>query len=224
MKPRVLLDCDGVLSDFTGGFLDLVNAEFGTNHQPADVTSYDIAESLGWGAAHARRAYDMIRDAEGFASYLRFLPGSQDGVRELQRIADIYVVTSPWWSAPTWCNDRTNWLRSYFGIEADHIVHTSAKHICVGDFLVDDKTSTLVKWQAEHPRAVAVQWQTLHNRRDAWTGPSTCDWAELVAMVEKRRPPTGAGFLAAIDRLRETLTEDDAKAIDEWLLRPRSER
>jgi hypothetical protein len=30
VKPRVLLDCDGVLTDFTGGFLKLVNARFGT--------------------------------------------------------------------------------------------------------------------------------------------------------------------------------------------------
>ncbi len=180
---RVLLDVDGVLADFAGRFLDLVNAHWGTNHRPEDVTTYDIAAALGWARKQAEVAYGLISEDQDFAADLAVFPGALDGVRALGAVAEIYAVTSPWHSHPRWAHDRTNWLWRHFEIPASRVVHTAAKHICVGDFLVDDKTETLERWQAEHPAGVAVQWITPHNRRDGWNGIALKDWGELVALV-----------------------------------------
>jgi 5'(3')-deoxyribonucleotidase len=179
-RKRVLLDCDGVLADFVGGFLKLVNARFGTSLSSADVTCWDIAEALGWSRERAMEAYGLITECDQFAAKLDVLAGAVSGVRRLREVAEVYIVTSPWWSQPTWLRDRTNWLHKHFGITANNVVYTGAKHLIVGDVLVDDKTSTCEAWRAAHPGGVAVQWSTPHNLRDRWDGPSTLDWNFLI--------------------------------------------
>lgn len=178
---RVLLDCDGVLADFCGSFLGLVNAKFGTSYRSEDVVDYDIAAALGWDRDRTEEAYSLIAEEPEFAARLDVLPGAIDGVRRLRDVAEIYIVTSPWWSHPTWVHDRNNWLYANFGIQAGRVIHTAAKELVVGDVLVDDKTSTCEAWRAaHHPRGVAVQWSTPHNRRDLWDGPSTSNWDFLI--------------------------------------------
>lgn len=188
MKPIVLLDCDGVLSAFADGFLKIVNAQFGTSYTPEDITDYDIARALRWSPERAEEAYALISACDRFAARLEPLPGAVDGVRRLAECAEIYVVTSPWWSNRTWVHDRNNWLWQHFGIGAGAVVHTAAKHLVRGDVLVDDKTSTCEAWRAAWPRGVAVQWSTPHNRRDLWDGPITSDWDHLIEIVRTVRP------------------------------------
>lgn len=184
-RPRVLLDCDGVLADFIGSALITVNNLFGTSYVHDDVTQFDIAASLGLSKEAGARMKRVIGSAPRFAADLAVFPGAVAGVKALREIADVFVVTSSWDSNETWEFDRKAWLRRNFDIHHHEIVFTAAKHICVGDFLVDDKTSTVEKWQAHHPCGMAVQWQTPHNRLDGWTGRSTKSWAELVAFVQR---------------------------------------
>lgn len=193
MTPVVLLDCDGVLSDFCGGFLKLVNAHFGTAVVPDDVWTYDIGEALGWSPARTEEAYSLITASPDFAARLDVLPGAVDGVRRLAEAAEVFVVTSPWHTQPTWHHDRTNWLHRNFGIPASHIVHASAKHLVAGDVLIDDKTTTCATWRKRWPRSVAVRWETPHNLREWWDGPSTRSWDDvlkIVAQVERARSAT----------------------------------
>lgn len=180
---RILLDCDGVLADFAGGFLKLVNAKFGTELVPADIWTYDIAEALGWAPERAEAAYRLITDCPDFAAKLDVFPGAVDAVARLQLIAEVYVVTSPWHTQPTWCHDRTNWLWRNFRIPAHHVIHAASKHLICGDMLVDDKTSHCDAWREAWPNGVAVQWSTPHNQRDLWDGPSTRDWDFLINLV-----------------------------------------
>lgn len=181
-RPVVLLDCDGVLADFAGGFLKLVNAHFGTAFTPSDVTTYDIAAALGWTREKADEAYGLITASVRFAADLDVFPGAADGVRRLAELAEIYVVTPPWHTQPTWCHDRTNWLWRNFEIPAHRVIHTSAKHLISGDVLIDDKLSHCEEWRARWD-GLAVLWSTPHNRRDLWDGQSTSDWAFLVDLV-----------------------------------------
>lgn len=182
----MLLDCDGVLADFMGAALPIINNLLDTKHRLGDVTVFNFAEALGLSAVDAAAVKRALGRSRRLAATLAVYPGAIAGVRALRRVAEVYIVTSSWDSNETWEFDRKGWLRRHFGIRHHEICFTAAKHICAGDFLVDDKTETLEKWQAEHPRGVAVQWETLHNRLDTWSGPSTCDWAELVAMVDRR--------------------------------------
>lgn len=169
---RVLLDCDGVISDFVSGYLDVVFRVTGKEFKPEHVTSWDIADALRLSKDERRLVTDALNETEQFAWRLNVLPHA---------IADVHIVTSPWNSHPTWCHDRVMWLRQ-LGIRSDHITQTSAKHICSGDIIVDDKVTTLMEWSKEFPLGVAVKWNTLHNRNEAWVGLATDSWAFLVGL------------------------------------------
>jgi 5'(3')-deoxyribonucleotidase len=182
---RVLLDCDGVLADFIGGALEIVNVRFGASFTREDVKEFDFCKSLGLSASDAARIKRTIGGTKGMASSLNVYPGAIDGVLRLREVADVYIVTSPWNSNPTWTYEREAWLRRNFNIHHDRVIHTSAKHVCVGDVFVDDKTETCLRWSEAHPSGIAVQWQTPHNRSDGWLGPSTNDWNYLIDLVKQ---------------------------------------
>lgn len=186
-RARVLLDCDGVLSDFIGGALATINELYATAFTREQVTEFDFTKSLGMTPAAAAACKRAIGSAAGFARHLDVYPGAVDGVRKLREVADVYVVTSPWNSNPTWCHDREWWLERHFEIPHAHVIHASAKHLVTGDVLVDDKTSTCAAWASAWPAGIAVQWATPHNRRDAWLGESTSSWNDLMALVEAVR-------------------------------------
>jgi 5'(3')-deoxyribonucleotidase len=182
-RPVALLDCDGVLADFVGGFLKLLGATTDRWFTPEQVTHFDIGASLGLSPAESAAAKRAISSTPGFCSALAVLPGAVDGVRALREIADVYIVTSPWNSCPTWTHEREAWLKRHLGIPHSHVVHTSAKHLVRGDVFVDDKTEAVIAWQVVHPRGIGVQWHTPHNRLDEWSGPSTKSWAHVEAMT-----------------------------------------
>jgi 5'(3')-deoxyribonucleotidase len=182
-RKRVLLDVDGVLADFCSVAVSIVNRVCGTSFTSHDVTEFDICGSLGVSKEDAAKVKREIGSYSGLASTLAVYPGAREGVAKLRTIADVVIVTSPWNSNPTWTFDREQWLLRHFGIPHRDVIHTGAKHCVVGDVLVDDKTSTCDEWRLAHPHGVAVQWSTLHNRRDLWDGPSTCDWDHLIEIV-----------------------------------------
>ncbi len=188
---RVLLDCDGVLSDFIGSVCDLVRCHGGGNRTPAEVTEFDFCKSLNLDVDVAREVKREISTTPGWWSSLKVLPGALEGVAALREVADVYIVTSPWNSCRSWLCQRETWLKRHFDIPHARVIATSAKHLVSGDMLVDDKTETCVAWDLEQGAAWrmpdgssgetrAVQWQTPHNRRDAWSGHSTSSWAQLL--------------------------------------------
>lgn len=186
-KKRVLLDCDGILANFVDAAIAMINAEFGHSFTPADVTRFDIAGSLGLTPDQASLFKRRIGEIQDFARHLKPYDGAREGVALLRAVADVYIVTSPWNSNPTWMHDREWWLDKHFGIKHANVIHTSAKHVCVGDVFVDDKTEAVVQWKAAHPRGLALRWYTPHNRLDEYEGLVVQDWHSLVTMVEEWR-------------------------------------
>jgi 5'(3')-deoxyribonucleotidase len=186
-RIRVLLDCDGVLADFVGGYLGLLEDQLGIKATPEQITHFDIGASLGLSKEHSAKMKRAVGSCDGFARCLAVCPGAVFGVRAIEEVADVYIVTSPFGSNPTWAHDREHWLHANFGIKSNRVVHTSAKYLVRGDFLVDDKTDALPKWMDNNPdrRGHAVQWETPHNRLDGWLGVSTNNWAELLERVQR---------------------------------------
>lgn len=182
VRPTVLLDCDGVLADFVAAFLDIVEEETGERFLHSDVGGFDIKIALGLDAAEAVRCYSRI--TPGFCGSLAPIAGAIEGVASLQDVADVYIVTSPWNSCPTWMSERELWLKKHFAIHHSRVIHGSAKHLVRGNFLVDDKAETVIRWQAAHPDKSAVLWAQPWNEYEPWGGVRTNDWARLRALVE----------------------------------------
>jgi 5'(3')-deoxyribonucleotidase len=183
MTRTVLLDCDGVLSDFLGAFITVATATVGRPFAAEQITEFDICKALGLVPDEAGRVYRNIQ-REGFAAGLDVIPGAIEGVRSLQEVADVYIVTSPWNSNRTWTYEREAWLKTHFGIPHKNVIHGSAKHLVRGDVLIDDKGSTVIEWNAAHPGKTAILWAAPYNVMDPWAGVRTNDWARVRSLVE----------------------------------------
>lgn len=179
----ILLDVDGVLCDFVSGYLTLVYEETGRQFEHHHVTQFDLKRALGLSDTESASVAQRVQQP-GFCAGLAPLPGAVDGVRLLQEVADVYIVTSPWNSNPTWTHEREKWLAAHFGIHHSHVLHGSAKHLVVGDVFIDDRAETIVKWNAAHPGKTAVLWETPWNAGNAWPGVLTNDWTRVRTLVE----------------------------------------
>lgn len=179
----VLLDCDGVIADFVTSYLALLNRFGGTNYTNDDVSDWDIVECLRTpkhveDAANSLISYDFCRG-------LSALSGAADGVKELMKVSDLYIITSPWGGCKGWTNAREEWLYQYCGIKSGRILHGSAKHLLDGDIFVDDKASTVHKWAATHPGRTAVIWDQPWNRNaEVPDAVRTRSWELLLEMAK----------------------------------------
>lgn len=179
-KPRVGVDVDGVLADLLAPLFTHMNAMLGTAYAPDHMKDWDITDLVPedrrdefW-TTFGREV--RVHDA------LRPLPGAVEGMKLLAGVADVYVVTAYLRSAPTWVHDRDRWLSEHFGISDKKIVHTHAKYTFLGRALVDDKPSTVVRWQEEHPEGLGILWAQPYNAAFSPVGN---------AIVETHKPRVG---------------------------------
>lgn len=189
MRPRVLLDVDGVLADFHTPCLDLINRYGGTKHSMNDLSEWDLFNALGIDPEVKHLVYEYMKQP-GWCRQIGVYPEAKEGVARLREVADVYVVTSPM-NGPTWTHERDRWLMYHFGFTTKQIVHTSAKYLCAGDALIDDKIDNLLKWKRCHPGGLGIRWIVKQYRHHEYEGPSTDNWDKVIELVQ-----TGAPFRA----------------------------
>ncbi len=184
MRPRVLLDSDGVVSDWIGGVLDVVREISGRIHYHDEVTTWLKLHQLGLTATQQKELEERIAEP-GFCESLEELPGAREGVRRLREHADVHFVTSPWVSCPTWTFERTAWLQRHGYItDFKEVTHTYAKELVRGDFLVDDKPENVKKWSAANPDGQGFIWTQPWNRYA--DGYKIGSWDNLIGYVRWR--------------------------------------
>lgn len=181
-RPLLLLDCDGVLSDFVGGVLEIVEDVTGLTFESEDVDQFDFCEALGIRGDDARVIKRAIAEP-GFCERLQPYEGARAGVIALQEIADVHVVTTPWHSSPMWTYERESWLWRHFKIPFARVHHTDVKAMIPGDVLIDDRTSVVEAWRAAWPEKLAIRWNTPHNASDKFDGVRTRDWSVVREIV-----------------------------------------
>lgn len=165
-RPVLLLDCDGILSDFIGAALLALHAESGLSIEREAIRTWEVFDSLPPEAqAYRTRVYDLLKAKLGCVSMCVY-DGAKEGVARVQELAEVVIVTSPFPGSDTWMSEREKWLKSHFGLTRDHVIHTSAKHHVKGDFFVDDKTDHVVKWAEAHPAGRAMLWNMKYNEND----------------------------------------------------------
>lgn len=191
MRPVVLLDVDGPLCNFTQGYLDAFEYETGAKHTTSEVDRWSIADCDFFKKAACdlnieHRALKAKVDAHvsdpGFCDELKVQPGAQQAVAALSDLADVYAVTSPWDSSPTWMYERHHWLVRHFKIPRARILHTQTKHLVRGHVFLDDKPSHVEAWAAAWPDAHALLFDMPHNR-DAPKELRRATWSDLIDIV-----------------------------------------
>lgn len=187
-RPVVLLDCDGPLADFTQAYLDALRIETGASHSAAEVDRWAIAECdffrrLSERHSNLKRRVDAHVIKPGFCAGLAVQPGAKAAVELLTELADVYVVTSPWDSSPTWMHERLHWVHKHFGLPRSRVIQGAAKFLIRGDVFVDDKPSHVREWQEAWPHSTGVLFDMHHNRSDRALGLMRAGWPFVIAQV-----------------------------------------
>lgn len=159
---RVALDADGVICGWLDGVLDTVCEVTGRRYQRQEITSWDPWVQCETTLAERDAVFEAM-NAPGWHEALEVLPGAQEAVKALQHVADVYIVTAPWWSCPTWEYERKRWLYRHFGIGADRVVATAAKYVVSADFFVDDAAPNIRSW-LDHNSGVGLLLDAPYNR------------------------------------------------------------
>mgnify|MGYP001576197444 CR=1 FL=1 len=178
-RPVILLDVDGVLADFITANLRTLHAFGAGPFAHDDVTAWSIEDSLG--LTSSQRARMKARWSEpGFCASIPPYEGAQAGVEALRAIGEVYAVTAPMWSGPTWQHERTEWLVKHFDFRREDVVSTAAKHLVRGDVLVEDKPEALHRWSSSWPDGLGVLWHQPYNAGAEWPIASRVSgWSEL---------------------------------------------
>lgn len=180
---RILLDCDGVMSDFIAHVLHEVNAELRTDHTHDDIDKWEMYEALAV-PTETRAKVDQIVMSPGFCAGLPEIEGAREGVPALRAAGHkLYCVTAPF-IGHNWMPERVQWLRRHMGFDRKHVVFCYDKELIFGDVLVDDKIDNLLAWQAAWPNGRATLFEQPWNRRDErWTGLRAKDWLSLLQVI-----------------------------------------
>jgi 5'(3')-deoxyribonucleotidase len=189
-KPTVLLDCDGILSDFTRAALELVFEVTGRRYAASSITTWEVFDSLAQEREYQHEVYRILKGTGGCLS-IPVYESALEGVAKLRELADIVVVTSPFKGSPTWAHERELWLEKHFQLE--QVIHARSKERVHGDFFVDDKSEHVSDWlnywvrSGRDPEACGILWKTdrtTSDTRDPLAFEAS-DWAGLCAHVRR---------------------------------------
>ena len=165
-RPRILIDVDGVLADFSSGALLVCNKLANTSYTVEDIKDFDIFKlpSLKEIEDEAWR----LMDHPGWARTLKVYDGAKDAVKRLKEIGDVRIVTAAVFSGPTFCFDRAQWLEEHFGIVHDDIFFGADKRCVWGDVFIDDKIENIHNWIGENGNLpntpIAILWDRPWNQ------------------------------------------------------------
>lgn len=185
-KPRVGVDVDGVLADLLTPCFQVASEMLKKPITIDHLTSWDFDTII------PKELLDEFWKRIGEPGICRNLvpyPDAQSGIKALQEVAEVYIVTSYLHDAPQWVHERDQWIMEHFGIPRRKMVHTKAKYTFAASVLVDDKPANIEEWLAENPKGVGVIWDMPFNRN--WDKPKGCvrthSWDEVVRIVKELR-------------------------------------
>ena len=192
MKRRILIDCDGVITDYASASFRKANELAGTSFTHDDCTGWDPLKRPEF--QHIEDAvWNWIRKPGWAHDELKLYDGALEGVRSLQKFAienDLLfrVLTSPA-ETPTFCSDRWRAFDRDFGIHRHDIIFAHDKGGYNGICLIDDKVENIQEWIAEHGRkkVVAFLWDRPWNRAANFSHPKvirTNDWNLVIEKLK----------------------------------------
>lgn len=160
---RILLDVDGVFSDFLGATLQLLrNSGYDKRISESDITNWDIISCIGndWASV-----IESGWRKEGWFENLNAYSGSHEAFEKISQMFDeVYFVTAPMPNHKTWAHERISWLKKNFEVDSGQIIIAESKHIIHGDVFIDDSFSNISKWSknnwAKHP----ILWSRPYNK------------------------------------------------------------
>ncbi|XP_004776635.2 5'(3')-deoxyribonucleotidase, mitochondrial isoform X1 [Mustela nigripes] len=197
---RVLVDMDGVLADFEGGFLRKFRARF--PDQPfialEDRRGFWLSEQYGRLQPGLSEKAISIWESENFFLDLEPLPGAVEAVKQMANLenTDVFICTSPMRTYKYCPYEKYAWVEKHFGPDfLDHVVLAADKTVVSADLLIDDRPDITGKWPAAgaepNPSWEHILFTACHNRHVQLQPPGRRlhSWADdWKAILDSKRP------------------------------------
>lgn len=142
-KIRLLVDMDGVITDFNKSIWDIYEKNY---PDVAEKYPRPVFEEMPF---YAESAYEnqqfkdtmrKINTSKGFFKNLPPIEGAIDALHDLEQDFQVFICTAPLLLNPTCCDDKMWWVRKHLGEEwKRRTIITKDKTVVDGDFLIDDK-------------------------------------------------------------------------------------
>jgi len=157
MGYRLGIDLDGVVTDFTGGWIARYNREFGTDIAVADADTWNAPLGLTTfkTMSHFWRWARTCGDGRSLFRVLDPYPGALAGLDALVHAGhDIVIITTK----PNFAiQDTYDWLAEHqLPAKEVHIVDDKAAIDC--DVYVDDAEHNLISYRRNRPKSTTVRW------------------------------------------------------------------
>ncbi|XP_012603388.3 5'(3')-deoxyribonucleotidase, mitochondrial isoform X2 [Microcebus murinus] len=186
---RVLVDMDGVLADFEGGFLKKFRARF--PDQPfialEDRRGFWLSEQYGLLRPGLSEKAISIWESKNFFFELEPLPGAIEAVKQMANLqnTDVFICTSPIKMFRYCPYEKYAWVEKHFGPEfLEQMVLTRDKTVVSADLLIDDRPD--ITGAEPNPSWEHVLFTTYHNQHLQLQPPSrrlhswADDWRALL--------------------------------------------
>lgn len=164
MNKHILLDCDGVLSDFLQGAINVLNKKLDKNI----TTEQFVTEFGAWGineyyGVSIEDFWTAIETEEDFWLNLKPLPWAKELYGWLSSEYEVTIVTSPSLD-PDCARQKLEWLKKHLGITSDKVFIGGRKNLMAGNgVLIDDWAINVDKFREAGGKAIKIpsNWNTL---------------------------------------------------------------
>lgn len=136
----ILIDMDGPLADFEGGFIENLKQKY-SYIKPIEIQQRDTFYIRDQYLKEFRPQIEEIYTSPKFIENLTPTPGSIEAIKEMRLIGfEIFICTSPLSVYDPNVVEKYRWIERYLGHDfTKKIILTKDKTLVQGDFLIDDK-------------------------------------------------------------------------------------